>query len=650
MPSLEGCFLTSAEGIDMRMSSEFYKKVVQSSPMGVGYYKIILDEDGVPIDFEFLEMNTAFENLSGLKKKEIQNKKVSEVWPFIGRECYEWIGLFGEVALQEKELEFEHFSQTQKRWYRVHVHAPEKYYVITYFIDISKEKEKLLELENFFKVNLDLLCIADMEGKFTKVNDQWQEVLGYDKEELERRKFLDFVHPEDIEETIRAMRKLEKQEEVLNFINRYQCRDGTYRYIEWRSRPCGRLIYAAARDITEKKITEKELLLAIEKSEAANIAKSQFLAIMSHEIRTPINGILGFLYLLKDSGVNQEQLEYMESIKTSTDLLLSVINDILDLSKIEAGKVEFENITFDLTLALETSLLPFMTKIHEKNLNFNMKIGKDVPKFVKGDPTRLKQIVTNLMSNGVKFTEVGELLMEVRLKGIESKEYSILFEISDTGIGMSEEAMNKIFRPFTQGDSSSTRQYGGTGLGLAICKSLIEMMGGNIGVESVEGKGSKFTFHILLEKVESREVDAKETKNDLIILKENTANWNSLKVLLVEDNEVNRMFFSKLLKIKGISCDVAENGEHAIKMWETKNYDLIFMDCQMPVMDGYEATREIRKRETGKKNIPIIAMTAYAMKGDAQKCIECGMDDYLSKPVDIGQLELILFKYSEKLD
>jgi PAS domain S-box-containing protein len=314
--------------------------------MGVGYYKIILDEDGVPIDFEFLEVNTAFENLSGLKKKEIQNKKVSEVWPFIGRECYEWIGLFGEVALQEKELEFEHFSQTQKRWYRVHVHAPEKYYVITYFIDISKEKEKLLELENFFKVNLDLLCIADMEGKFTKVNDQWQEVLGYDKEELERRKFLDFVHPEDIEETIRAMRKLEKQEEVLNFINRYQCREGTYRYIEWRSRPCGRLLYADARDITEKKITEKELLLAIEKSEAANIAKSQFLEIMSHEIRRPINGIVGFLYLLKDSGVNQEQLEYMESIKTSTDLLLSVINDILDLSKIEAGKVEFKNITF----------------------------------------------------------------------------------------------------------------------------------------------------------------------------------------------------------------------------------------------------------------------------------------------------------------
>jgi PAS domain S-box-containing protein len=615
--------------------------------MGAGYYKVLCNEEDFPYDYEFLEVNTAFENLSGLKREEIQNKRVSEIFLRIGKEYNEWISIFGEVALHGKEMEFEIFSQSQKRWYRVHAHAPEKYYVMTYFIDISKEKEKLLELENFFKVNLDLLCIADIEGNFIKVNDQWEEVLGYSKKDLERRKFLEFVHPEDMEETLRAMDKLVKQEEVLNFINRYKCRDDSYRYIEWRSKPYGRFIYAAARDITEKKNTEKELLVAIEKSESANIAKSQFLAIMSHEIRTPINGILGFLYLLKNSEVNEEQLEYMDSIKTSTDLLLSVINDILDLSKIEAGKVEYENISFDLILAMETSLLSLMGKIHEKKLNFNLKIEKDVPRFVKGDPTRLKQILTNLISNAVKFTDSGDISMEVRLNGIAGKDHDILFEVSDTGIGMSKEAMNKIFRPFTQGDSSATRKYGGTGLGLVICKSLIEIMGGNIRVESVEGKGSKFTFNILLEKTKSDELDQGDNKKDFVVLKENSHSWNSLKVLLVEDNQVNRTFFSKLLKIKGMSCDTATDGLDAIKMWEIKDYDLIFMDCQMPVMDGYDATREIRKRETGKKHTPIIAMTAYAMKGDAQKCIECGMDDYLSKPVDIGQLELILFKYGK---
>ena len=1339
---------------------DFYKSIIENSPAGFAYHKIILDEDNNPCDYEFIDINKAFEEFTGLKRADVLGKKISEILPSIKDGEFDWINFYGKVAINEVKEEFEQFSEPLNRWYRVSVFSPQKNYFITHFIDITegkqqfleleeknerftslfksmddlvfvldeklnfieyyqpsslpfmdpkefiqkniddisfpepaysiirkelvnslnnqkttnaqyylefndqrewfdirispifnknrsvtgltcvarnitKEKQQFAELNNFFEVNLDLLCIADVNGNFLRVNKEWEVVLGYKKEELENKKFLDFVHPDDLDSTLEAMSNLGKQEEVLNFVNRYKSKDGTYRYIEWRAQPNENLIYAAARDITKAKEAEKtlvennrkldtffsqsldgfffmmleepivwseeidkekaldyvfhnqrmtrvnqamldqykanenefigktpyelfehdldharyiwkglfdkgrwhvetmerrmdgtemivmgdyicmydekgritghfgvqrditdtklaekaihnaelnqrilldniqtqiwyladettygilnkahadfngvkiedlafkklydifpkevvdvckqsntevfktkktvcteewvphvsgekrllsiiktpktradgtveyvvcsaediterkkteieslynanfqrlvanissqfvkvnknnfdvlvnkmlksmgeffdvdrtymftfshenntmsnthewcaediesqmysiqnqpidslpwwkeqiincdevhipdvhslpdeaeaekeefikqgikslltvpikendelvigffgldavrkkrtwsesqmqymqvvaniladaqfkikaeeKLVLAKEKAEEANIVKSQFLANMSHEIRTPMNGIVGFLQLLEIENPTNDQLEYIQDIKASTDLLLNIINDILDISKIEAGKVELENISFDLNQAIDSCIVTFMAKASEKNLDLNVLINPKTPQFVMGDPTRLKQVINNLISNAMKFTDKGNILIELNLLENLQDGYRLEFKIKDSGIGMNKEALEKLFKPFSQADTSSTRKFGGTGLGLAISKSIVEMMNGTISAQSVEGSGTTFTFTVELGKSEyesserktidysclkgerilvvddnsmnrniaklylqevgcmvdeaenatdamSKLVKAEGCRYNLALIDFNMPNMNGsdlasalkaipctqdlslilltslalkgearkakdngfdgylskpynkrelldcvvmvldadtkdgnnfvtrhtakevrfnseLKILLVEDNSINAKFIQKLLKNKELSCDIAKNGNEALDAYKTKEYDLIFMDCQMPVMDGYEATKKIREIEKEiKKHIPIIAMTANAMKGDKEKCIDAGMDDYLSKPVKVENLDKILVKYTEGL-
>lgn len=505
------------------------------------------------------------------------------------------------------------------------------------------------ELSNFFEVNLDLLCIADTDGNFIKVNKAWQDILGYNTQELEKRKFLEFIHPDDLDETLAVMGKLANQEMVINFVNRYRCADGSYRFIEWRSRPKGNLIYAAARDITDKKLAEVELIKSKEQAESANVMKSQFLANMSHEIRTPMNGILGFLELLSRTELSTRQEEFVRDAKSASDMLLIIINDILDFSKIEAGKLAVEKIGFQLRPIVEDTVTMFLPKAMEKQLALNVTIEPGVPNVVRGDPGRLKQIMGNLISNAIKFTEKGTVTLTVGCASVENDHTWIDFAVADTGIGMSESVMQTLFTPFTQGESSTTRRFGGTGLGLAISKELVHLMGGTISVESKPGQGSVFRFSVRLEILKQA---AGAGPDHWIQAAKAGPSGREVpagtrpKFLLVDDSEMNRKILMAILKSHGFSCDVAVDGREAIRAVTENDYDIVFMDCQMPEMDGYESTARIRELETDGKHTTIIAMTAYAMEGDRERCLAVGMDDYLSKPINYDHMFRLIDAYT----
>lgn len=400
-------------------------------------------------------------------------------------------------------------------------------------------------------------------------------------------------------------------------------------------------LLARARVHLQLNKTKEQLVEAKEKAELATNAKSLFLANMSHEIRTPMNGVVGMVEALKQTKLTEDQMEYLTIIDISSENLLSVVNDILDFSKVEAGQIDLENITFSLYKAINEVVKMLNFKANQKNLYLKFTIDKAIPTFLIGDSLRIKQILINLINNAIKFTKEGGITINCKLDKLNENDVKVMFTVIDTGIGISDAAKENLFESFTQADTSTTRKFGGTGLGLAISKSLAHLMHGEIGVDSVEGKGSSFWFTILLEKA-TDQVSQEKYEEEVIL--EST---KKLKILVAEDNTINQRVARFIIEKLGHSIDIAENGEIAVKKFSEGNYDIVFMDIQMPVMDGIKATKNIREFEN-KHNLenetPIIAMTANTLKGDKENFIESGMNDYIGKPFKATELSQLIFK------
>lgn len=519
------------------------------------------------------------------------------------------------------------------------------------FRDIQREhefkqtRELLKESEERLRCTFDQAAFGmvffDFDGRLLRYNRRYAEIVGYPYESLSPLTFQEITHPDDLARQIALIEDVSVgRSPGFSLEKRYVGKDGV---VTWAkiSVSCvhgttGTLLhlFAVVEDVTAQVIHEERLNEARQRAEAASQSKSEFLANMSHEIRTPMNGIIGMSQLLADTELSEEQQEYLEAITTSGHNLLNLINDILDLSKIEAEQLDINLEDFSLRYCLSQLLMTQKSQIFHKGLNHHIDIPADVPDALVGDPLRIKQVLLNLLSNAIKFTPKGTISIGVSV--VERSRSRVVLDIAvqDTGIGIPVNLQEFIFEPFTQADSSTTRRFGGTGLGLAICRRLAEMMGGTIRVQSREGVGSTFVLRLPLT-VATIQIDTAQKPEEISRLWDGPA----LKILLAEDNAINILYTSALLKKMGHEVRVVENGRTALDAINSVTFDLVLMDIQMPVLEGDEALRLLREDEMERaKHLPVIALTAHALKGDKEKYLQMGFDGYLGKPLTVQDL------------
>lgn len=523
--------------------------------------------------------------------------------------------------------------------------------VIIVFRNITRIKKVEDELRKFWRAvehNPTSVIITDLEGNIEYINPKFTQITGYSFSEVLglNPRFLKSgdTSPEaykNLWTTIRSGGEWRGE-----FHNKKKNGE-----LYWESASISSIkdsegnithYLASKEDITERKRAEEEIRQAKEAAEAANKAKSMFLANMSHEIRTPMNGIIGMTDLTLLSDLDDEQRENLKLVKSSALSLLQVINDVLDLSKIEAGKMSINPQEFSLKHVLEKIMKTHYFTARQKELELDFRQDPKIPRILVGDCNRLGQVMNNLLSNAIKFTHQGQVTVRVEIEKENHNQIVLLFSVEDTGIGISEEEMNRLFKVFSQVDGSITRKYGGSGLGLAICKKIVEMMEGAIGVKSEKGKGSKFYFTLPFG-TNPPSVERSITTGEKQII---PSTANPQNILLVEDDRVNQIAALGLLKQMGHQVELANNGQEALMLLQNRPFDLVLMDIQMPQMDGLETTRYIRDKEKNTdSHLPIIALTAHALAGDREKFLAWGMDDYLSKPISWEELYACLEKF-----
>jgi PAS domain S-box-containing protein len=514
-----------------------------------------------------------------------------------------------------------------------HFKNGEIYKVTGVFQDITEQIQARQERDRMFSLSIDMICIAGFDGYFIELNPAWSQTLGWSDNELLSKPYMDFVHPEDIQATIEAAQQLSDNNPVISFENRYQCKDGSYRWLAWNSLvlPNERVIFAIARDVSQQKETEKMLRDAKEQAETANRAKSTFLANMSHELRTPLNAVIGFSQLMqRDSSLTPSQSENLSIINRSGEHLLALINDVLEMSKIEAGRAILNEVDFDLHHLLNDVYNMFRLRVEDKGLKLTINRSADVPRYIHTDEGKLRQVLINLLNNSVKFTREGSVTLHVdsldyRSNAPRLKIYSISFEVEDTGVGIAAEELDNLFTPFVQTASGRESQQG-TGLGLAISQQFVHLMGGEVDVSSQINQGTKFSFHIQATLAQPTDVEQEKHHRRVIGLE---ANQPVYRLLIVDDRSVNRQLLIKLLEPLGFELREAGNGMEALTEWKEWQPHLIFMDIQMSVMDGYEAIKQIKSID---QKTVIIALTASVFEEQQLLVSSTGCEAFIPKP------------------
>jgi PAS domain S-box-containing protein len=488
----------------------------------------------------------------------------------------------------------------------------------------------------------DIIFVIDYQGEILYVNSSVKETLGHTPDSLINKNFFDYILPATLPQLKIAFSNIKRKayQESIEFL--FLCKNGAYKYLEFNSINLKQKekmegLILDCRDITERKRDAEEL-------KRAQKTKEQFLANISHEIRTPINGIAGMATLLGQKPGKAEQEIYLNAIRSAADNLKVIINDILDLASIESGKLKLEQIGFNLNDQLQSLIGSFNHQAKEKGISLRLELKEEANKIFLGDPVRLNQILINLISNALKFTHTGFISIKCNVLKQERKKYLLKFEVTDTGIGIPKDKLKTIFESFSQADVSVTRKYGGTGLGLTIVKQLVELQEGTITVKSQIDVGSTFTFILPYQISDGRSIH----RDKLQAGSRGRKALKDLQVLLVEDNDINRLYAGSILKTWGCEVASAENGFVAVEKVKSETFDVVLMDIQMPVMDGFEATKAIRSLANPKNKVPIIALTANATRRDVEKCLAEGMDNCIAKPFTPEDLFKIISQYTRK--
>ena len=563
--------------------------------------------------------------------------------------------LSGEIEVDPKPYERKlKCKDGSYKWIEWRDSLSENNIFVSVGVDISdwKKTEEIKMQSDTIINNVDsMIFVSDKEGKILFASPSVEKMLGYTESEILGDNWWRITYESEHQAS-------KVKNAIYNYVfyqtkdftdiskRRIKTKSGDYKWIEWQlSKGVNETYISIGTDITNRISSEIELKEAKETAEKSLKVKDEFLSNMSHEIRTPLNALIGFTDLLLESDLNQEQQEHLETMRNSGEILLSLINNVLDLAKLDSNKLEVENISFDLYKCLHDIVKLMRLRANEKSISLDLKIDPNTPKQVFGDSTRLGQILLNLIGNAIKFTNEGSVVLLVKKVGETEEGSNIYFEISDTGIGIVPNKINTVFGVFTQAKSDTSRIYGGTGLGLAIVKKLVTLFKGEIKVQSKFGEGSVFKMNLMFDKDETKTIS---TKTNVIEKKDEHL---GLKILLVEDNKTNQLLARIRLERWGCEVEIANNGIEGVKAAQQKSYDIILMDIQMPVMDGYEAAKII-KNDLSKQiaKIPIIAMTAYTAKEDIEKAFEAGMNDYIFKPFDAKDLYLLLNKYGNLKD